>query len=252
VGVKLSIAAIAAIAAGLLTACGPSTSDLEVRRLAAQVEALSSQLGREAARVADLSQQLVVLGHDRSRAAVAEPTGVEPTPALRVVRLTPEPEPEFVEAPPVQLVLRGDEPVPPKSAGSALRAATEAFHRGLEAYQRGDTDSAYVSFRTFVDRYPTHVDADSARFWMGQCKLDAGAYAQAVAEFGRLREAYPASAKVPDALLKAGLAYEKLREGGQAQAMFSLLVDRFPDSAPAELARARLQWSSPEVAHGDD
>jgi tol-pal system protein YbgF len=233
-------------------ACGPSLAERQAQRLAQQVEALSTQLGRAEARLSEVSQQVVVLSHDRlhepDRAADAQ----QPTPPLKVVRLTPEPEPEPVDdTPPVQLVLHEDAPAEPVAHAEPPRAGTDAFRHGLEAYGRGATDAAYRAFEAFVQAYPTHPDADSAQFWMGQCKLDAGAYGEAIAVFERLCEAHPDSAKVPDALLQAGLAYEKLQATAHAQTMFALLVKRFPRSAPAELARARLRPSVPEVLHVD-
>ncbi|MBI3179426.1 MAG: tetratricopeptide repeat protein, partial [Deltaproteobacteria bacterium] len=56
---------------------------------------------------------------------------------------------------------------------------------------------------------------------------------------------HPRSNKVPDALFKIGLAYERLGDSDKARTAFQDLVAGFPKSAMADLARSHLEGGAP-------
>ena len=99
-------------------------------------------------------------------------------------------------------------------------------------------------FLRFVERFPTHANADKALFWMGESRLEAGAHALAVEDFRQLLLRHPRSSKVPDALFKMGLAYEKLGKASEGRQAFLDLVTNYPATALSELARSRLAASA--------
>lgn len=135
------------------------------------------------------------------------------------------------------LVQSSARPVPP--APAAPLAAPELFQRALKQYQAGKPARAYEDFASFVRANPKHPDADSALYWMGQCKFDAEAYADAVGSYVQLANGYPQSSKAAEALFQAGVAFEKLQQIDKARAMFARLIAAYPHSASAELARSR-------------
>ncbi len=51
---------------------------------------------------------------------------------------------------------------------------------------------------------------------------------------------YPGHPKAAAALLKAGYAYESLNDGANARFYWQILLDDYPGSAPAALARKRM------------
>jgi TolA-binding protein len=61
-----------------------------------------------------------------------------------------------------------------------------------------------------------------------------------VTELSRVLERYPRSNKAPDALMKMGMAHEKLGRPDLARRAFQKVLDTYPQSALADLARARL------------
>jgi len=61
-----------------------------------------------------------------------------------------------------------------------------------------------------------------------------------VTEFRATVSAYPLGNKVPDALLKIGLAYAALGEPAKARAALEQVIQKFPKSAPAVIAATRL------------
>lgn len=239
----------------LLTAgCGPAVEEAQMRQLTEAVNELRSQIARYDQRTEALSNRLIMLSDRLDRmqqqAEAPVPAGNAP-PALEVVRLEPpqrEPEPE---EPPIEIKLTGSEPdplpvvavppVPTASQAAPTHAAADArFRDALDAFQKGQSAAAYELFADFLRTYPHHPQADNAAYWMGECRYERKEYTAAVTAFRRVLSDYPASAKTPDALLKLGLAYERLNQPAQAKRSFSELVARFPQSAMADLARSRL------------
>ncbi|MEO7093432.1 MAG: tetratricopeptide repeat protein, partial [Polyangiales bacterium] len=69
---------------------------------------------------------------------------------------------------------------------------------------------ALDAFAGFVVRYPDHPYVANAMYWRGECYSSLAQYGAAVDQLEGLLVSYPASAKVPDALLALGLAQRKL------------------------------------------
>jgi TolA-binding protein len=105
-----------------------------------------------------------------------------------------------------------------------------------------------------VRRYPDAPLADQAQYWVGEslfsqsrASLAAGQsekatreLEQAVQEFRRLALNYPRGERVPTALYKEALALLELKQPKLAQARLQYLIDNFPQSEEAPLARERL------------
>ena len=92
-----------------------------------------------------------------------------------------------------------------------------------------------------IARYPTHDYADNAQYWLGEAFYDQHDYPRAVSEFRATVSAYPLGNKVPDALLKIGLAYAALGEPAKARAALEQVLRQFPKTSPAAIAATRLE-----------
>ena len=250
-----------ALSLGLGACRNTAPAALELANMAQSVRALQSQQGRLAARLHDMELALATaraLAHPAAQAAAAAlasaETDAETAATLPVVRLAPEAPaaaPEATAAPPVQLYLAPDtSPVPQASPEAPPPTASQAslLQRGLDLYQNGELTRAYAAFNALVQQQPRPADAATARYWMGACQLESGAYAAAVHEFSWLADHHPDSPQAADAMLRLGLAHERLGHTDSAQAALARLVARYPASAAAELARARLRGAG--GAHG--
>ena len=104
-------------------------------------------------------------------------------------------------------------------------------------------------------RFPDAAQADGAQYWIGESYV-ASAHAaatqgqadkakealqQAVQEYRKVFVNYPRGAQVPTALYKEALALEELKQVKLAQARLQYLVENFPQSQEAPLARERLK-----------
>lgn len=186
-------------------ACAPTQAELHSRVLTDYVNQLQGQMERLQRRVESLSHEVSVCQ------AISPPKAAAPSASA------------------------------PAPVAPAPVTAAQAFDQALSAYQEGATARAFAAFSAWLQAHPAHAWADRARYWMGQTKFDLGEYAAAAEQFGRLPESYPSSQKTPDALLKLGLAFERLHQDERATVTFAQLVAQYPRSASADLARSRLK-----------
>jgi len=197
--------------------------------LNARLDALSAEVARMSARVDDVSQRVETLG----RAAPSGGTAPIPPPAR-----SGAPAPSVAAVP------------PPARGGGA--SAEESYQAAYLDFSKGLYPLAVSGFRDFLRRFPDSPLADSSQYWIGEAYFSmARATAsqpekarenleQAVQEFRKVVVAYPRGSKVPTALYKEALALVELKQTALAQARLQYLVEHFPQSEEAPLAKERL------------
>ena len=193
----------------------------------ARIDGLTAEMNRLSARLDELAQRL----DSRSRPQGAEPGG-RPAPS----------------------------PVPTPSPSGGARStgdgtAEESYKAAYLDFTKGNYTLAIAEFREFVRRHPDAPQADGAQYWIGESYFSMGRAAASAGQAGKAREAleqsvqefrkvfvnYPRGRQVPTALYKEALALVELRQVKVAQARLQYLVDNFPQSEEAPLARERLK-----------
>lgn len=174
---------------------------------------------------------------------------IPPPPAIT----TPTPPSSTPPAPaPSVTAPRPTSPLPSRSAAGAT--AEEAYQAAYLDFSRGRYELALTGFRDFLRRYPDSPLADSAQYGIGESYYSMATQAssqnqadkatraleQSVQEFRKVVVVYPRGAKVPSALYKEGLALTELKQPAIARARLQYLVDHFPQSEEAPLAKERL------------
>ncbi len=260
--------------AGSMVACAASAQNGEMKRLADVVGRLERRIQSQGARIEELSNEVFVLS-DRVDSARVEMNRAKNPPTLEVVKLVPDAAPpanseSTTDAAPVTdampsaddgstavIGLVDGEPVvlpaakvrpPPAKPNARHRGAERSFRDALAAYRQGQVEIAYKRFGHFLRDFSGHAYADNARYWMGECRFDAHEYRQSIQQFAMVLKRYPRSNKIPDTLLKIGLAYERLGQKDKAARAFRDLVAGYPRSAMADLARNHL--TPPAVSGG--
>lgn len=200
-----------------------------------RIEALSAELTRLSARVDELNQRLDNL----SRSGASSPGGNGSSAGSGSSgRSTPVPTPT---------------PGPPRSSNEP--GAEESYKAAYSDFTKGNYSLAVAEFREFVRRFPDSPKADSAQYWIGECYFNMGRAAASAGQTERSREAlersvqefrkvfvnYPNGSQVPTALYKEALALVDLKQPKVAQARLQYIVDNFPQSEEAPLARERLK-----------
>jgi tol-pal system protein YbgF len=197
----------------------------QLSSLSTRVDALSTELTRVAARLEELSRRIETLSRElSSRPSAPSPGGAPSSPTA---------------------------PRPPSSGGPTPEQAYQAAYLD---FSKGNYPLAIAGFREFVRRYPDAPLADQAQYWVGEslfsqarASLAAGQtdkanreLEQAVQEFRRLVLNYPRGERVPTGLYKEALALLELKQTKLAQARLQYLIDNFPQSEEAPLAKERL------------
>jgi TolA-binding protein len=199
----------------------------QLQTLSARLDSLTAELNSLSARLDELTQRLDTLSRPAGGGSPPRPS---PTPA----------------------------PTPSPSGGgrsSGGPSAEESYKAAYLDFSKGNYSLAITSFREFVRRFPDAPQADGAQYWIGESYV-ASAHAaatqgqadkakealqQAVQEYRKVFVNYPRGAQVPTALYKEALALEELKQIKLAQARLQYLVDNFPQSQEAPLARERLK-----------
>jgi TolA-binding protein len=198
----------------------------QLQTLSAKVDSLTAELNSLSARLDELAQRLESLSRPAGGGSSSR-QGAPPAPT----------------------------PSPGGGRSSGGPSAEESYKAAYLDFSKGNYTLAIASFREFVRRFPDAPQADGAQYWIGESYV-ASAHAaasqgqadkakealqQAVQEYRKVFVNYPRGAQVPTALYKEALALEELKQVKLAQARLQYLVENFPQSQEAPLARERLK-----------
>jgi len=265
--------ATATLVAAALLAAGPATAaNKDIERLAVQIATLQGQVAEiqraseesraELRRLTELiAEQNALLKksvadrrqQDETVAVNLKDLGdrvAEVAEALDAIKaqatplLTPLPAADAGPGTPSSSpATAGGAPVPapagPAPTGPAP-APRELYSQAYADFARGNYDLAVQGFTEYIRNYPGTDFTDNAQYWIGECLYGKKMYAEAIEAWSTLFKDYPASDKLPDARVKKGMALERLGRKSQALVEYRYVVDRYPNSQAARIARERL------------
>lgn len=131
--------------------------------------------------------------------------------------------------------------VPSPAAGAPPPPAPrELYSQAYADYARGNFDLSIQAFQEYLKNYPQTDFSDNAQYWIGECYYGKKSFSEAVEAWNTLLRDFPSSDKLPDARVKKGMALEKLGRRSQALVEYRYVVDRYPNSPAARIARERL------------
>ena len=119
-------------------------------------------------------------------------------------------------------------------------APRELYSQAYADFARGNYDLAIQGFTAYIQSYPGTDFTDNAQYWIGECLYGKKQYAEAIEGWNVLFRDYPTSDKLPDGRVKKGMALERLGRRSQALVEYRYVVDRYPGSPAARIARERL------------
>ena len=106
---------------------------------------------------------------------------------------------------------------------------------------RSDYDLALRGFLEYLRVFPRGEYADNAQYWIGEIYYARGEFERAFDELEKIITDYPRGDKVAAALLKMGYCLINLNDKEGARQYLDDVIQRFPNSAEADLARSRLE-----------
>jgi tol-pal system protein YbgF len=177
--------------------------------------------------------------HEPEKPTTSEdPDDGAPRPTIKVAG-----SPSFGRTPrsrrdePEALGTPGDGPRP-----SALDPeARKAYDQALEKARAGRHREGLDLMSAFLVKWPDHPYADNAMYWRAECMIGLGEPQKAIAELESLVSRFPLGNKVPDALAKLALLYEKQGDAAKAKTAADRLERDFPKS---DAAKRRARKSS--------
>ncbi len=119
--------------------------------------------------------------------------------------------------------------------------AGELYTAALTQLQRGSLGAARLGFQQVVDQFGSHELAPDARYYLAEILEREGNAEEAVEAFLEVQEFHPTADRVPDALYRIGLIHLELGNPDDAEQFFERVVNTWPDSDAAELARSELR-----------
>ncbi|MFZ0963807.1 MAG: tetratricopeptide repeat protein [Terriglobia bacterium] len=191
-----------------------ASSNAKFDSMTSQIQALSESLEEAKARLSKLSDQLAQLQNIMTTLpAQANPT--PGTPAAPGVTAAPA-------APPVP-------------------DADSLYSQGLSYYNGGQWNLSIQSFQDYLKYYKDTDRASNAQFYIGECYYSQKDYTHAIEAYDLCSEKYPTGNKAAAAQLKKGFSLLALDQKSAGVRELRSLIQRFPDSHEADLARQRLK-----------
>jgi tol-pal system protein YbgF len=118
--------------------------------------------------------------------------------------------------------------------------ADELYRAGATKLQERSAAAARVAFEQFLSQFPQHERAADAQFGLAETYVLDEALPEAVKQFERVSEAYPTSARAPEALYRAGEVSEQRKRTSDARRYYNLVVQRYAGTPSARLAQQKL------------
>jgi len=137
-----------------------------------------------------------------------------------------------------------DRPVADSAAERALPAQgvptpDQLYQASLQELRRGSLGAARSGFREFLKTYPTHAQVPDALYFVGET-FAVDQPDSAAVYYREVAERHPASERAPTALYKTALLAERAGNRSGARPIYQQVIQRYPRSREADLARDRM------------
>ncbi len=136
---------------------------------------------------------------------------------------------------------------PPKEASVAIKGASagtgagDLYKDAYETFEKGNLEGARRKFEAFLKQYPNTEFSDNAQFWIGETYYLKKDFEKAILEYEKAIVKYPGGDKIPTALFKQALSFLELGDKTSARNLLKRVVERFPHSDQAEMAKKKLE-----------
>ena len=127
-----------------------------------------------------------------------------------------------------------------KSTPPQGKSDKSVYESALALYESGKPAESRKAMAAFLESYPSSSYAPNALYWIGESHYSQAQWDQAILSFKDVVARFPKHAKAADALLKLGMCYEKLKDKDNARFHYEALLEDFPGSRAAGLAKPKL------------
>lgn len=128
----------------------------------------------------------------------------------------------------------------PSSGGAASASADQMYEASVAQLRRGSTTTARTGLRQLLQTYPTSERVPDALYFLGQ-SYAAENPDSAAAYYNQVVQNHAQSPRASAALYNLGLLAERRKDSTAARDAYQRLVQKYPRSDEAALARDRLK-----------
>lgn len=131
---------------------------------------------------------------------------------------------------------------PEKSAGTptlAIEQPADDLKKAQNLFERNKYGEALPLFEQIANNPSAGRNVD-ARFMMGECLFNQKEYDKAIMQYQKIISQHSAHAKAPSAMLKQGMAFEKLADKDTAKVIYKKLLKKHGASPEAATAQEKL------------
>jgi tol-pal system protein YbgF len=139
---------------------------------------------------------------------------------------------------PVDTALVGS-PTVPEPVVTPVPAVSDrvAYQQAFTLVRERKFDESVQAFEQFIQTYPTSDNLANAYYWIGEVKLAQQQLDSAKSAFETVVSQFMSHRKRSDALYKLGVVQDRLGDSAAQQSTFKQLLDEYPKSSAAGLAR---------------
>lgn len=150
------------------------------------------------------------------------------------------PPPADPNAPAGDPVVSEQPPGLPIAAVAPGMSPQRMFNTALADFTAGQWTLCIQGFDYYLRSFSRTDAADDAQWYIGECYYSDGKNVEAIDAFSRVITNFPTGDRVPDAYYKRGIALSAMGDVERARESFETLMQVFPDSDLARLAKQRL------------
>lgn len=193
--------------------------------------------------------QAMFEGGPYARGGQVRETEIKPEPESETGQLGAEaskPVGDWGDYPQVQANAEKPEKKPTAKPGPVKKTTAKAgspaadYRKGLDLVLGDQPEPGRAVLENFIKNWPDHELAPNALYWIGESHYSEKRMDQAILTFMDVYRRYPDHPKAAAALLKTAYSYEKLGDLRNARFYLTVLLEDFPDSDPAPLARRKM------------
>lgn len=115
-----------------------------------------------------------------------------------------------------------------------------AYEKGLNLVRGGQPVRGRQALESFTAEWPGHGLVPNALYWIGESFYNEDHYDKAILAFKEVYRRFPEHPKAAASLLKTAYSYQRIGDSNNAKFHLTVLIEDFPDSEPAALARKRM------------
>jgi tol-pal system protein YbgF len=126
------------------------------------------------------------------------------------------------------------------SLSPSPKSDSDLFNEGAAMFGKDRFSDARESFAALIKEYPKSPRVGDAQFFIAESWFAEKAYDKAILEYQTVIAKYPKSLKRPMAIFKQARSFELIGDAANAKTRYRDLVNVYPSSPEARLARQKL------------